>query len=293
MNPKRQLVWVDRQGRETPFPQVHRYMHPRVSPDGTRIALTIEDKTRDLWALELGRNTLSRLSFEASTQFGAVWMPDGDGIIYSQDDPPYNIYRRSVDGTGQAEAVVVTPVDDEARSISPDGRVLLFSHNETDTRLDIWLATLEGESQVEPWLQTPFNENYAGFSPDGEWVAYASDETGRSEIYVNGFPAGGRKLQVSLAGGSRPRWSRDGTELFFRDGPRMMAVEVRTGERFNAGEPIELFAGEYKASTNRWDYDVGPDGRFIMIKTPDEDRPREIKVVLNWFQELESLVPRQ
>jgi hypothetical protein len=96
---------------------------------------------------------------------------------------------------------------------------------------------------------------------------------------------------VSLAGGSRPIWSRDGRELYFRDGLSMMAVDVTVGERFTAGQPQELFAGHYMATSNKWDYDVAPDGRFIMIKTPDEDQPREITVVLNWFQELEELVP--
>jgi serine/threonine protein kinase len=293
MNPQRQLVWVDRQGRETPFPETHRYKHPSISPDGTRIALTIEDKGWDLWALELGRNTLSRLSFEPNTQFGAIWMPNGNEILYAQDDPPYNIYRRSADGTGSAEALVTSPVDNEVRSVSPDGQYLLYNHNVNDTRQDIWLRTLTGEAQTEPWLATPFNEIFGVFSPDGNWIAYASDETGRHEVYVNRFQDRGRKLQVSLKGGSRPRWSRDGKELFFRDGPRMMAVEVVMGDSISVGEPFELFTGLYMAGSQKWDYDVAPDGRFIMIKTPDEDRPREISVVLNWLQELEQLVPAQ
>jgi len=222
MNPPRQLAWVDRNGNETPFPEARRYGHPRISPDGARIALTIRDKTWDLWALEIDRGTLSRLSFEPATQFGALWMPAGDRIVYSQDDPPYNLYRRSADGTGQPEPLVKTPVDNEAQSISPDGS---------------------------------------------------------------------RKLQVSIAGGSRPLWSQDGRELYFRDGPKVFAVEVTASDRFTAGQPRELFSGSYMATSNKWDYDVAADGRFIMIKTPEEDRPREITVVLNWFQEIESLVP--
>jgi Tol biopolymer transport system component len=291
MNPPRQLVWVDRQGLETPFPETHRYKYPKISPDGSRVALTIEDKSWDLWALELERGTLSRLSFEPNTQFGAIWMPAGDQILYGQDDPPYNIYRRPADGGGQAAAVVTSSVDTEPRSISPDGKVMLYSRSTNDSGYDLWLQPLEGDLQPQPWLATPFNEDLGSFSPDGRWVVYTSDETGKLQVYVNRFPDGGRKLQVSLAGGTQPLWARHGRELYFREGPRMMAVDVTTGDRFTAGEPVELFAGTYMASANKWDYDVAHDGRFIMIKTPDEDRPREINVVLNWFQELENLVP--
>ena len=293
MNPPRQLVWVDRQGAETPFPETRRYKHPRISPDGTRIALTIEDKTWDLWALELERGTLSRLSSEDSTQFGAVWAPTGDQIIYSQDDPPYNLHRRPADGSGEAEILIKSPDDKEARSVSPDGKVLMYSDSGGVGHRGLWLLPLEGDGKAEPWLATPFYENYGSFSPDGNWIAYVSRETGQSQVYVDRFPDRGQKLQVSLAGGSRPRWSRDGEEIYFRQGPRMMAVEVTTGDRFSAGKPFELFSGLYLASSEKWDYDVAPDGRFIMIKTPDEDRPREIHVVLNWFQELEELVPTQ
>jgi serine/threonine-protein kinase len=291
MDPPRQLVWVDQEGHETPFGEVRRYANPRISPDGMRMALTLRDKAWDLWALELDRGTLSRLSFEPATQFGALWMPEGDRIVYSQDDPPYNLYRRSADGTGQPELLLETPLDNEARSVSPDGNTLMYSSSTHETGYDLWLLALDGESEPEPWLATPFNEDFGAFSPDGNWVAYKSDETGTNQVYVNRFPDGGRKLQISVEGGSRPRWSRDGNEIYFRNGTKVMAVEVTLGDRLTAGRPRELFSGAYMARNSRMDYDVAADGRFVMVKTPDEDRAREINVVLNWFQELESLVP--
>ncbi|MGB5816060.1 MAG: protein kinase [Thermoanaerobaculia bacterium] len=291
MNPQLQLTWVDRQGNETPFAKPNRYQHPKISPDGRRIALTIEDTTWDLWALEVERGTLSRLSFEANTQFGALWMPSGDRIIYSQDDPPYNLYWRSADGSGDAEPLVKSAYDSEARSISPDGKLLVYSENHHETGSDLWLVPLAADHQPRAWLQTPFNEDFAAFSPDGRWIAYNSDVTGKTEVFISRFPEGDRKFQVSLEGGSRPLWSQDGRELFYRDGNRMMAVNVTTSDRVSADEPRELFTGSYLATDNKWDYDVAPDGRFIMIKTPDEKKPREITVVLNWFQELESLAP--
>ena len=187
-----------------------------------------------------------------------------DTIIYSQDDPPYNLSRRQADGTGEPELLIETPVDYEARSISPDGKSLMYSTSGLEICYDLWVVELDGDRQPEPWLTTPFNEDFGAFSPDGNWVAYQSNETDTSQVYVNRFPAGGRKLQVSIDGGTRPLWSNDGRELF---------------------------RGSYMTTSNRQDYDVAADGRFVMIKTPDEEKPREITVVLNWFQELESLVP--
>ena len=291
MLPPRQLTWVDRDGRETPFPEMRRYGQPRLSPNGTRIAVTIEAKSSDLWALELGRGTLSRLTSEPATQFGAVWMPDGNQIVYSQDDPPYNLHRRPVDGGGPGEPLLQTAVDNEALSISPDGSTLMYSHNDTPSGYDLWTLSLVGEPEPEPWLATPFEEAFGTFSPDGRWVTYTSNETGTRQVYVSRYPKGDQKLQVSLAGGSRPLWSRDGREIFFRLGQSMMAVDVVPGERLTVGEPRELFRGSYQHTTNKWDYDVSADGRFVMIRDPEEERPREIKVVLNWFQELEALVP--
>jgi serine/threonine-protein kinase len=291
MHPPRQLTWVDRNGTETPFEEARRYGSPRISPDGARVALTLRDKSWDLWGLELDRGTLGRLSFEPATQFGALWTPTGDSIIYSQDDPPYNLYRRPADGTGEPELLIEAPLDNEARSISPDGKVLLFSSSGNEGGYDLWLLPLEGNGQPEPWLATPFNEDLGTFSPDGNWVAYTSDETGKNQIYVTRFPDGGRKLQVSIEGGWGPLWSHDGQELYFRAGPSIMAVDLTATDRMNAGQPRELFRGLYMATANRRHYDVAADGRFLMIKTPDEDRPREIDIVLNWFQELESLVP--
>jgi serine/threonine-protein kinase len=291
MRPPRQLVWIDRQGRETPIAERRRYGSPRVSPDGSRIALTIADKSWDLWALELDRGTWSRLTSDSATQFGTLWMPDGNDIVYTQDDPPYNLYRRSAEGSGEAKPLLQTIVDNEAQDISPDGSTLLYIHNETQGNQDLWTLSLDDEPDPRPWLASPFEENFGTFSPDGRWVAYVTNETGERQVFVTRYPEGDRKVQVSLAGGHRPRWSHDGREIFFRQGISMMAVEIELGERPDVGQPQELFQGVYQYESYRWAYDVAADGRFIMIKAPYEDEPREIQVVLNWFEELEALVP--
>jgi serine/threonine-protein kinase len=135
-------------------------------------------------------------------------------------------------------------------------------------------------------------------SPDGRWLAYAADdESGRREIYVHPYPGLGSKRQISFGGGNEPQWSRDGRELFYRSGNKMMAVAIATAAGFVAGKPQPLFEGNYASGLAGWvraNYDVSPDGqRFLMIKPVDQGREplTQINVVLNWSEELKRLVP--
>ena len=127
------------------------------------------------------------------------------------------------------------------------------------------------------------------FSPDGRWLAYVSNESGRFEVYVQAYPGPGGKWPISIEGGNEPLWSRDGRELFYREGNRMMAVAVRTVPTFTTEKPRLLFEGSYVLRPNVANYDVSLDGqRFLMIK---EEGQAPINVILNWFEELERLVP--
>ena len=152
---------------------------------------------------------------------------------------------------------------------------------------------------MRPFLKTRAKEELARFSPDGRWVAYRSDESGQLEIFVQRFPGPGPKWQVSTEGGSEPRWSRSGRELFYRQddkvnrqNDKMMVVDVETAPTFRAGRPRVLFEGQfYDFGINC--YDVSPDGsRFIMIKEdPAELGPAHVNVVLNWFEDVKRRVP--
>jgi Tol biopolymer transport system component len=152
---------------------------------------------------------------------------------------------------------------------------------------------LEGKRTPRPFLKTPFNERAARLSPDGRWLAYVSNESGRDEIYVQPFPGPGGKWQISASGGNEPVWSRDGRELFYRSGEKMMAVSVVFGETFSAENPRLLFEGHFVPS-RRGDaaYDVSPDGqRFLMVKRVQESIPTQLNIILNWFEELKRRVP--
>jgi eukaryotic-like serine/threonine-protein kinase len=159
---------------------------------------------------------------------------------------------------------------------------------------DIWVLPLRGERKPRPFLQTQFKEAGAVFSPDGHWLAYTSNESGRFEVYVQPFPGPGGKWQISTAGGDQPVWARNGRELFYREGNKMMAVEVTTRPSFSTGTPTSLFAGQYvhRSSLRPADYDISPDGgRFLMVQaSPQGPSANQINVVLNWFEELKARV---
>jgi hypothetical protein len=137
-------------------------------------------------------------------------------------------------------------------------------------------------------LQTPADEFGAVFSPDGRWLAYTSNQSGRFEVYVQAFHEGGARWQISSDGGTEPVWGRNGRELFFRNGDKMMAVDVATDPKFHAGKPRLLFEGRYEAYSLTTSYDVAPDGvRFVMVKADQPSpAPMQFNVVLNWYEEI-------
>ncbi|MBI4472227.1 MAG: PD40 domain-containing protein [Acidobacteria bacterium] len=174
-------------------------------------------------------------------------------------------------------------------SWSPDGKTIAYTHYDPTTAGDIWTITI-GEKQPKAFLKTPFNEHSGAFSPDGRWIAYTSNESGRDEIFVVPHPAPGGRWQVSTDGGAEPVWSRDGQELFYRNGDKMMAVTVETRPTFAASTPKQLFEAPFvKDHRNDVNYDVSPDGkRFLMIKEfESQSSTAEINIVLNWFSELQ------
>jgi serine/threonine-protein kinase len=295
----RTLVWVDRQGREEAINAPPRaYLSPRISPDGTRVAVDAYDQAQDIWIWELRRQTLTRFTFDPAADTLPVWTPDGRRLAFaSPRNGPVNLFWQAADGTGPVERLAQSPNPQFPTSISPDGTRLLFWEDTTDTGFDLGILPLAGERRATPLVQTPLSELFGEISPDGRWVAYESDESGRIEIYVRPFPeVDGGRWQVSTGGGAGPLWARSGRELFYWVGPgRMMAAPIQPGPTFVAANPRVVFEGRYVGGFGR-NYDVSPDGqRFLMIKDarPADERaaPQQLVVVLNWLEELKRLVP--
>jgi eukaryotic-like serine/threonine-protein kinase len=293
------LVWVDRQGHEEPLGVPPRaYNYPRISPSGTQVALDIRDQENDIWIWDFLRRTLTRLTFDPGLNRGPTWTPDGKRLAFSaQRDETENIYWQAADGTGAAERLTKGSKPELPNSFSPDGKHLLFNTPSGSPR-DIGIVNLDGEPRAELLIHTPFNEFNANFSPDGRWIAYESEESGRAEVYVRPFPdINSGRWQVSVGGGTRPVWARNGRELFYYIAPgKIMTVPVEPGASFKAGTPQMVFEGPYPSVNNGLIYDVSPDGRrFLMIKTSESSAgassPPQLVVVLNWLEELKQHVP--
>ena len=298
------MVWVNRQGREEAIPAPPRsYIYPRISPDGTRLALDIRDQENDIWIWDLKRQTMSRLTFDPGLDRSPVWNPDSRRVIFSSQRGGLtnggNIFWQAADGTGTVERLTTSANAQFTTSISPDGTRLVFREDNPTSRRDISIVALDGHRATESLIRTDFDEENGEVSPDGHWLAYQSNESGQSQIYVRPFPkVETGRWQISATGGSRPAWARNGRELFYLDGTnQMMAVPVQTSPAFSAGNPVRVFETRYLVPNNGRTYDVAADGRFLMVKSNDAtDRasrtpPANIVVVLNWFEELKQRVP--
>lgn len=303
--PEVELLSVDRQGTarrltEKPGP----YVEPRLSPDGRRLAVTVAgDSGIDIWVLELAREALTRLTFEQGNDSLPIWTPDGNHITFSSDrEGGWHVFSVPADGSGQPTQLSKSEYPTTGASWTPDGQILAVQQGRPNTGLDIGLLRVDGDSPAEPevLLGTPFNEAQPIFSPDGRWLAYTSDESGRAEVYVRPFPGPGGKIQVSTDGGSHPLWSRNGRELVYRSGDRMMAAALTTDPELTPSRPVQLFEGRYGEAPlfivqELLYYDVARDGQsFVMIKPVEsESEPTQLEVVLNWFEELRVRVPTE
>ena len=279
------LVWVDRKGVEQPLPAPSReYFEPELSPDGQTLAVYLQDQ--GIWLYDLVRGSFNKV-VSAIDAVDPFWTPDGKRIIYSQLNGT-SIFWVAADGS-DAPALLAR-VDSGrkyAESLSADGKLLMGADQVTG---QLWAMRLGEGSRPEPILESPSQKGDAMVSPDGHWVAYQSNETGETEIYVAAYPGPGGKFPISNAGGMLPRWARTGRELFYRNGDKLMAVDIQTSPTFHAGTPRVVFTGDYMSV-----YDLSPDGkRFLMVKPP-ADRQKapmdQVTVVLNWFEELRQRVP--
>ena len=295
---KRTLVWVDRQGAvESLAAPPRNYDNPRLSPDGQRLAVQIGPETgnSDIWIYHIPRGTLTRLTIEGD-DFGHLWAPDGKRVAFgsARGGGAANLFWKPADGSGPAEQITESERFQMPSSWSADGKVVAFFERHPATGWDIWVLPLQGERKPRPFLQTRFGETGAVFSPDGHWLTYVSNESGRREVYVQAYPGPGGKWQISTEGGNGAVWAKNGKELFYRNGDKMMAVEITTQPTFRAGAPTLLFEGQYvQSGPGRANYDITPDGqRFLMIKL-GKPGATQINVVLNWFEELKRLVPTE
>ncbi len=292
------LVWVDRAGKEEPIAAPpNPYWFPRISPDGTRIALSIGiPGDTDIWIWDLIRKGLTRLTFDGTSAV-ALWTPDGKRIAYTNEGEN-KVFYKAADGTGKSDFLAGIP-DKRLNpwSWADNGKVVVLEDYGRGAFDNIGMLASEGDRKWKPLLNEKFAERQPQVSKNGRWLAYVSNESGKYEVYVRPFPdVGAGRWQVSTNGGENPLWSPDGRELFFRSRDAVMAVSVKTDPGFSYETPKILFQGSYFLLTGvvgtLWD--ISPDGkRFLMIKqSPGESGSNpKINVVLNWIDELKQRVP--
>ncbi len=296
---RRTLVWMDREGNEEAIAAEPRaYIYPRMSPDGSRLAVEVRDPERDIWIWDFARKTLTRLTFDPARDIYPAWTPDGLHVVFgSERDGTMNLFRKAADGTGTVEQLTQSANPLTPQTLSPDGARLVSRETHPEQGLNLVVGSLDGDGSSEPLLATEFNEMNAEISPDGLWLAYQSNASGQNEIYVRPFPnVDEGRWQISRDGGIMPLWSPDGRELFYlSSGRQLMAVTVRTDPSFTFGNPAIIFEGFSTLGALGRNYDISPDGkRFLMIKEGvpgDEAHATQVILVQNWLDELKRLVP--
>ena len=302
---ERQLLWVNRQGKETPLPLPQRsYLYPHLSPDGKQLALEIEGPSHDFYLYDFDRGVLTKLTLDGLSH-APIWSPDGKRIGFrSWKLGGMTMWSMPADRSAAEERLLDTKGWQSAVSWSPDGNYIAYIDMFPETGADILVLPVKGGHKPIPVANSKFVEGSPKFSPDGKWLAYCSNESGRPEVFVQPFPGPGPKIQISTDGGNDPLWRRLGGEIYYRNGDKMMAVEMRTQPTFSAGRPHLLWEGHYshgmssscgQPGVTSFNYDVTPDGqRFLMVKDVHQDvASTRIHVVVNWTQELTRLMTQK
>jgi len=296
------LVWVDRDGQETPMSMPPRsYLYPRVSPDGSRVAVTVTDQQQDTWVWDLTGETLRRLTLDPGTDRYGEWTPDGQQVLFSSNrDGGTGVYWRDADGSGEAVRLLSdNTLSQFPQSVAPDGNSLLLRRSvgvTGDSDLLLFPLTEDGAS-AEELLVTQFDERNGVISPGGNWFAYESDASGEREVYVRPFPdADTSQFLISTAGGTAPTWAPDGTELYFVNDNKLFSVPVETDGNFVRGAAAEIIDSGYVLGNQFGrNYDIHPSGdRFLLVKSlggAGSASSASLHVVLNWFEELKERVP--
>jgi dipeptidyl aminopeptidase/acylaminoacyl peptidase len=293
-----ELAWIDRSGRRVgSVGGSGARTFEALSPDQKTVAYvqdSAQGATSDIWLYDIARGTNTRFTFGPGLVISPVWSPDSRMIAYGATSgaAEYDIYRKPASGAAKEELILKAGENLRLSDWSSDGKTLAYIRSAGNP--NVWLLPVEGGRKPTPFLQSKFFEFNGQFSPDGRWIAYTSNESGQNQVYVQPFPPNGAKWQVSVAGGDRARWRRDGKELFYiAADQRLMAVAIKIGSTFEAAIPQSLFPTSVTFTLNNFQffYTPAPDGQRFLLRVPTgTTTPSPVTVVLNWRAAKKKLV---
>jgi len=284
----RHLVYLDRQGREHGLPLSNdASTHLTMSPDGKQVALQrpTGGATAETWILDAASTTARRFAVNGTFP---IWSADGKRILlFAFRNGNFGLFHKSVNGADESELLLPSTAPKFPLDWSADQRFILFRQDNPETGSDIFVFSLNGTNSVA-FLNSAHNERDAQFSPDGKWIAYTSDDLGSSEVWVQAFqgaqPASGPRWQVSQHGGGKPKWRRDGRELFFiaADGALMAAAVSSAESIFSAGDPRRLFSTRMSMNDVSQQYTPLPDGKGFFALPLSSGPSQPVTVVSDW-----------
>jgi serine/threonine-protein kinase len=288
---ERRLVSVVRSGTSTPFAAPPgAYAFPRASPDGQKLIVATESPTRDLWLYDVTSGTTTQVTFDAGAT-SPVWTRDAKRVTFSSTQVgALNLFTTVIGEGGRSERLAPNENQQFAGSWIPDG-ALVFTEQRPATGRDILILNA-GERTPRPLLESRADESSPKISPDGRWLAYVFNEGARSDVYVAPITNPARARRVSVEGGSEPAWASAGRELFYRQGTTMMAVTMDSSGQVQSG-PRALFDADFVRGTlDTANYDVLPDGRFVMVQRASQGSEPTLHVLIDWVGTLSATSPR-
>ena len=275
-------VLIDSLGDAAPYETV------TISPDGSQAAVAISDVSTgnwDLWIYDLERGLRTRFTFDENTESFPIWSPDGTEMVFASDrGGTFALYRKALDGTGDAELLYESETNIFPTDWSPDGAHVLFFESTSDRSYELWVLSLSGEPEARHLRSTEYIEGAAVFSPDGRWVAYWSEESGQAEIYIMPFERPGKTEQATINEGYWSAWPREGSELIYVLGDgTLRAVEVDyAGESIKIGATRDLFAS-LSPKISGWDFAVARDGQRLLVISGGEKAVNDsLDLFINW-----------
>jgi hypothetical protein len=293
--PQTRLSWFDRHGHSLgSLGQPGPYFLVSLAPDDRYVAVSMYNpgaSTSSVWLLDTAHGQASRRTFENLDASNPLWSSDASRVLFTGAKPGgvFDLFESAIGG-GAEKALWKGSASLSADDWSADGRYVLYEETSPQTRSHLWVLPLFGDRKPQPLPATPANATHAKISPDGKWIAYASDALGRTEVFVQPFPTGPGRWQVSTAGGDEPLWRRDSKEVFYLSVDRnLMSAAVRSaGSNFEVAPPQTLFSLPVQISANAGHYAVSADGQRILVNVLVEQTGPPITILLNWTPELEK-----